>query len=400
MATSAPPDPGLAAVQSTAANALASALSGDAPASSPSPEPAAAPPPAAPPQEAPSPAAPQAPPAGQAPAPITIDTNGLSPEARRYLEMKGGDVERALKDALDYNNRLAAAARPGEPPAPGAAQAPGTPPPATTAPAAPAPAPPAAVAPLDPQAIEQEIDRLTGADLECVRLAQQFGQAVEQVKALDAKYGGPEKLDSEIRYHERRLQDPDVKGDEVAETNIKEQLRELKEVRAERRDIVRTAREDEATYNQRADAYGQRITARQQAERTRAESDAQVERHAQDLSVAWKPGIQRAVTDNKIPTALSEKFEEFSRRGALANLELGFSVEDLSAFLTGQAKEFTELMELGHREKSAEYGNLARARADQPGPAGEASVATAQVPQSGDLKEVYRLTRLRLEGKQ
>lgn len=412
MATAAPVDPGLAAVESSAANALATAMSSDPapPASSPDPTPSPAPPataaPATPSTEAPTPAAPpQAPPVGQATAPTTIDTSGLSPEARRFLEMKGGDVDRALKDALDYNNRLAAAAR-GEAPAPGAPAVPPAPTVPGAAPAAPPAAlaspqaPPAApVAPVDPAAIERELEGLLRSDQECIRLAQAFRTDVDTIQALDAKYGGPDKIEAEIRYHERRLQDADIKDDEVATANIKEAVRELKEVRAERRDIVRNARELDASYNGRAGQYQQHINTRYEGQRAKAESDARVERHAQDLSVSWTPAIQRAATANNISPELIPKFEELARQAALANIELGFAVEDLPEFLNRQAKVLAEVIDIGHRAKSAELGDAVRRRAESPGPAAEASVATAQVPQSDDLKEVYRLTQLRLAGK-
>lgn len=406
MSSVATPDAALGAVQSTAANALASALAGGdspapAPASSPTPDPAPAPPAqAAPPTEATPPAAPpQVPPAAAPAAPTTIDTNGLSPDAQRFLQMQGGDVNQALAKAMEYNNRLAALAR-GEAPAPGAPPAaPAAPP----APATPAPAPtvaapqaPPAAAPVDPKAIQAEVDRLLGADQEAVRLATEFANDVQRVQEIDAQQPN---LDGEIAYLTRRLQDGDVKEDEAAGSIIKEQIRDLKELRAERRDTVRHAQDLDVRYNGRASAYEQRINTREQAARTQAESDAKVERHAEALSVAWLPGVQRAITDNKIPAALAPKFEVLARRAALANLELGFAVEDVPAFLDKEAKDFLEVVDLGHRERAAELGDKVRDRANQPGPTGPETVATAQTPQSGDLNEVYRLTRMRLEGR-
>lgn len=400
------PDAALASVQSTAANALATALGSDSsdspPASSPTPDPASAPPAqAAPSTEAPPPAAPsQAPPATAPAAPTTIDTSGLSPEAQRFLQMQGGDINQALAKALEYNNRLAAVAR-GEAPAPGTPPAaPATPPAAGTTPApaptAAAPQVPPAAAPVDPKAIQAEVDRFLGADQEAVRLATEFAADVQRVQEIDAQVPN---LDGEIQYLTRRLQDEDVKGDEVAEGNIREKVRDLKELRAERRDVVRHAQDLDGKYNGRAAQYEQRINGRYEAERAKADSDAKVNSHAEALSVAWQPAVQRAITTNKIPASLAPKFEVLARRAALANLELGFAVEEVDSFLDKEAKDFLEVGDAYHREKAAELGDKTRDRAMQPGPPAAETVATAQVPKSDNLDEVYKNAHLRLTGR-
>jgi hypothetical protein len=249
---------------------------------------------------------------------------------------------------------------------------------------------------VDPKAIQDEVDRLLGADQEAVRLATQFAEDVKRVDEIDKQCPN---IDAELKYLERRLGEDDVKEDDFKASQLRERVRDLKELRAERRDVVRHANDLDASYNRRAGAYEQRVHARYEAERRQADSDAEVNRQAEQLSVAWMPAVQRAITTNKIPESLKTSFESFARRGALANLELGFTVDDVDSFLERQAKEFIETAQTFHREMAGQYGNDVRARTETPGPAPAAAVATAQVPQSDDLKDVYRLTRMRLEGR-
>lgn len=316
--------------------------------------------------------------------------------------MKGGDINRALADALDYNNRLAATAR-GEapaPPPPGGAPAAAAPAP-TAAPAAAAPqAPPAApaVALPDPATIERELTSLLDSDRECVDLAQTFRADLQRVTELDQKHGNEARLGEEIRYRERRMQDPDIKEDPVAQASLREEVRELKEVRAERRETVRHALEAEGAYNKRVDAYQTRINSRYEASRAQAESNQQVERHAQELSVSWAPAMQRAATAHNIPAELLPRFEKLARQTALANVETGFAIEDLPTFMEGVAKELIEIVDQGHRIRAGEYGDAARKRAEEPGPAGGAPVTTAQVQQPNDLSDVYKRAALSLRG--
>lgn len=422
----------LASVQNAAkAAAIAQAETGApaaAPApSTPSPEPGAAAPPA-PAPAAPTAAAPAAPapavpgstdpaaPAGSTPAqpapgsppaaptgPITIDINALSPEARRFLEMKGGDVNRALADALDYNNRLGSRGGQAPPASQPAAPAPGTQP-ATPAPAAPGAAPQvppaAAPQPSEDEVVAGLVTQALDSDQESVALVQQYTTAeqelIEIAKAAGTKPGEryTDGVDRDIAFYRRRLEEPDVKADEFTRSEITEKLRDLRTTRADIQDRVRSLTETRDAYNARARHHEQRVRSHRTEEQRRQDRDASIESHAQALTAAWQPGIDRAVTRHGINPNMATAFGKRAWERALANNEHGITVDNLDTYLDSVATDLKAEWDEAHRARSAEYARGAQQRADSPTPAPPAAPsAQPQAPRLESLDELYARTQ-------
>ena len=407
-----------------ARNALAAALSGkpaenpSAPAATPAVEPTApapaapaapTPPPEATPASAapfstlpagllpttPSPApSPSAPPAAEVkPVPPTF----TDPAAARFLEMKGGDVQRALSDALRYNNRLAELQKthpelfiPGAPGDPNL-----TVDPATAAPfAEPVPPPPGAtpppvgeVPPLNWQEIATEADKRVLVD--CKPIIEEWSN---NKRFIDE---GQNRLDTEmaprIQYLDRLLKDERVAASlpELEREELAEERRTLFLEASVLRSEISTRKLDNRSLDDQFKRYRAGVmdeistTYVTKAREEKFNSDLQKAEQEETvrLSTAWPGAVSRVAAANLIPQDFVGDFDAYARQVAQASLNNpSFVITDVDQFLVGVAKTYLERLDRYHRAQAARYGQAAAARAASPapvGPAGLPSPATA-----------------------
>lgn len=409
LANDAAVDAALSSVQASAGQRLSAAMSGgdDAPAAAPAPVPApvvtapAAQPATPPPVGSHLTGQTGSPPAGQAPATPGIDSSTLGAEARRYLEMFGGDANKALSKALADNNRLAEIHRPGDAGTPPPTQV--TPPPATVQPEPPAPVV------VDAQVVETEVSRLLLQDRECADSVSAFMAAQDRLNEIHDQKTGTGKvptLEKAIQLELLRLEVPEIKADPVLTDEINDLIREhrtnLRDLRMEARDLKQEAREHRDTYNKRSESYAQRV--RSVLEQRAAEGQRQADfdtastRYMTELSQAWPTALKEAATAAGIPEALHAALEERVMDAADANLNSGLPVSNVKDFMTGIATKYAQEMDTHHRLKSGDYARLAGQRADLGGPPGTSGLApTVPQPQPTDLGDVYTRSLARLK---
>lgn len=348
--------------------------------------PAAQPVPAPEPQQAqPAPAPPKTPdqtqpavppPAGQPPAPITIDPNSLSPEARRYYEMQGGDINKALEHALRDNNELGKR---------GVREAPWE---------EPKTAEPPLIA--DPKAIEAHLTGLLDEDPIAVAKVTEYVTAAQALKELPPL----NKIQADISYFGRRLQEKDILPDE--RDTFREQLREARELRDQRVEIQRQADEANNAYVERARFYRGRIDEALQAQQQQAETDEKIESHAQWFAEAWPQSVHRIAQKHGFTPSQSERLAQRAHQAAFVQTHFkGESVDDIDGFVDKQAVGLKAEWDEVHRELSAVYGQKAVERAAQPGPVNGTApqtpgVATAPT-EIKSLDDIYRTSTQRTQ---
>ena len=382
-------DPAVAAIEGRAANALAKALaeaeSAPAPATEPTPpaEPVASPEPTEPAaQPAPEPATPAAEPGVSAPA---VDADALSPEARSYLEEHGGDVNRALSAALE--------ARRGKEPAPSPAEV--TPP--GEAPGAPPAAPPK-VPVLDQQILGKALAEALRADPDCERMLQSYDANTARIAEIDKERP---KLDFDIQFLERRLQDEDVKADPSGlGADFKDQIRDLKDLRQERRQLQaenNSLNNDfKARTREHRAAIIEHYTAQAEQKREAEDREAAVESYAATLDKEWGPALSRVL--KAFPGLEPNSFERRAQHAVLALLDLGYPPEDLDDFFTSEATEMQAEHDRSHRAKAVVHAAASHNR--QPGSPSAPPTPAAKTPAAkppASLDEVYKATQQRLQ---
>lgn len=401
-----------------ASAAFASGISGQAASGAPAPAPASPAPEApapAPVETAPasSPAAPAAAPAPAAPVtpapaaePVPSPASPVAdPAAQRYLEMHGGNVEAALKAALTYNNRLAALAKaspelfqsgaPGDPsrPIPESAQ------PFVDPASIPAPLPPIQAEP-DQREVEREVDGYVQSDATATNLIRQFttnAQVLEQRIVPEIQ-----KLSSEVAYLERRLQDPEIKDDDLARGQIRDTIRttklDLTIARSEAQNLRDAQAQLDANFRQYRNQIAQQVYARHQsarAEQAEAQQYQSLESQSfQELTSSWSAAIQRVAATHALPADALADFKADAKTAALAalaNPEFVLDPATLDAFLAPHAKRTMERLDRYHRTRSAEYAHLAEQRAATPAPAsGPAPAAAPSTTGTVDLESVMQ----------
>ena len=180
---------------------------------------------------------------------------------------EGGDLNKALTDALDYNNRL------GKNGQPAAEQTIATPPVPTVEPAPPAPV-------ATPEVIEANVQRLLISDQEAVANLQNWQTSQAELNEI----AGRIPPQGSRQHRGIRLKIPEYQDDPVQQDAIKAELRSLKaDLSLTRVDEYRKQIETDKLrdqYNGRAKSYETRIQstweARAEGERQKAESDAAI----------------------------------------------------------------------------------------------------------------------------
>lgn len=253
------------------------------------------------------------PPPSQVPAPPqTVD-----PDAQRYLEMYGGDVNRALKEALLTSNRAAELARQlkdrgAQPHADPAAV-----PQAAQPPAAPQ-APPPAPAPEALERPEQATWRLANDDRECKVLIAQFNDLHTQIAATE-KTEIPA-LQREILKQEALLQSEflDEFAKEKTAAILQEKRVALAMVRLENNERQLRAQALDGAYQQRYGQIGAWVSQNYAARTREADQQQALEGHAARFKEAWEPAFERALTDNNVDPEMRADVLEAVKARALA----------------------------------------------------------------------------------
>lgn len=399
MSTPHTPASGLAEASAAFASALKGGASpAPAPTSSPepSPEPAAPPPaeppaaPAAPPAEPPAPpasgggpaptppATPEPEPAPPAAAPTALDLQ--DPAARRFLEMAGGDPERALAKALRDNNRLAQLYkehpelfRPGGPADPNAQRAYLDQEAIFEEPQSEAPSsfePPQ----LDEAAVMAEVDQRVNQDPRAVGMIHEYATNQQRIGGIAQQKA---EIQNQILYRRMKLEDPAFSADELSRPQIESEifhheqrlgLLEQQESRLELKN-ERLAQQFDAYRGQLYQGISQ-----QMYEQAREEAYSQYEKTVESAEYQramkeWPAAISRCIADNKIPL---EQVEDFKRDAAMAfqvaMADPNYVPQDMYAFLAPISKQIVERLDRYHRVRAGQYATLANARAATPSP--------------------------------
>lgn len=433
----------------SARSALAAALSGKpapAAASTPpvEPTPAPAPPPEPAPATAPVTPAPAAPaisglPAGLAPttpspapsqaAPPLVEAKPATPTftdpaAARFLEMKGGNLEKALADAMAYNNRLSqmrdahpewfAPGAPGDP-----RQASTVPPsdtPFTETPPPPGAAPPAAeppvgqVPPLDWEQIAQVVDHQVLVDNVCKPLIETWTRNDEVIRAAEAKI---QEGEHRLSYLQALLSDPKIQLPELDKETFEDERRTLSfDIGIARNDrIVRQMENRDLDNRFRArraqivDGVSSGYAAQAREQATQAEIKQIEDAEEQRVLAVWPGALARVVAANQIPVDMTGDFEGYAKQVAQASMnDPRFSLDDVEGFLGHVAKNYVERLDRYHRARAAQYGANAVARAASPAPTPPAGspapppATPTNVSPEQAMEDAQRYLRERLRG--
>lgn len=340
--------------------------------------------------------------------------------------MHSGDPDRALAAALDYNNRLAAAARAGagQPPAPAAGQpAAGTPADGTT-PAAP-PAPPATAAPPaapPPAAIteEQYYERLSAdltaalqGDRECAAWVGEYNTNKTKLEALgkpltEGGQGDIAKTERAILAAQAKIAVAEELGDdglkEQAQTALRNLESDLRIQRMDARDLQARQRDLDTSYKERYQDYRGQIEGELQTQQQQAASDARISRGAEEFQPVWDRAVTSQAVAANIPEALRGDFAMMAAQEASLYIDQNGYIKDVDGWLKAAAGRYTQRLDTYHRERSAEYARAATERANPSpvAPPGQVPPPTAEAPNpqraaANPLAAVYANTRARLE---
>lgn len=413
MATQAPPQHTPSSGMEEARSALASALSG-----TPAPAPAESTPVPAPPESAPAPPAPPATSAAPEPSGTPAPASSISdPAARRFLEMNGGDLERALSKALRDNNRLAELARvspelfkpgavadPAHPPQPAEPRLFDEPPPAT----------PSAVEPpqvfLDPNVIQAHVNQAVHQDAESTAYIREWINNRDQLTKFS---NDRSELMSRIAYNEAKLKDPDFSPDDLRRGPVENEIARLQNQLG-----LVEAREGRLQMQQ--ERLGSRFDARQAQLRQAIESSLQQQAEEEAFTayeqsleaeqiartrVEWPSALDRCIRENNIPPEQVEDFRADAVRAfeAAMGRDPNLVIQDMYAFLSPVAKAVVARLDRYHRVRSTQYATAAATRAATPSPATGPGTAPPPVPAKSPtpeeaMAEATHYLRQRLRG--
>lgn len=368
------------------------------PAPSPAPEPA---PPAEPGGEPPTPPAAAPPePAPPAEEPSALDLSTLTPEAKRFLEMHGGDINQALGRGLTFNNRLAAAYRenperfqPGGDLDPTAAPEVGEP----VLFEEPQPeVPPLEIDEIPPDAIQTEVDKRVHSNYQTVSLIQQFQASQQQEQGLAQQ---EQALQADIQYRERLLADTEqMAADDLRRGQVENEINRL-ETKLGR------VKQDRYMLNMQQQQLGAQFDAHQTQIRQEVEAEmtGQAEEEAltayeqaveaqeyQKARVEWPAALDRCMKENTIPAELGEAFrKEAVTQFNAAMADENTVIEDMYTFLSPVAKDFVARLDQYHRIRSGQYANQAAVRAATPSPpTTPGTLAPPEAPPQTDLDAI------------
>lgn len=370
-----------------ATQAYAKAKSGE-PASPAEPTPEAVPPeitPEPPPEPTPAPpepgGEPPAPPAAAPPEPEPPATESPSditdPAARRFLEMHGGDPNKAYAKAMEYNNRLAALAKehpelfqPGAPADP--RQVPEFDEPVLFE--EPQPETPTLDYEVDQTAIRDTVQAKVFEDPHAVSFIQQF-QANEQQRL--AKDTEKTQLQRRINYLEDKSKDPDLAPDDLRRGEISTELDRLENKLSRIENEIYRIDSQNFQLNQQYVARREQIYEEiaTQADQTAQEEaftkyeQALEEQEFRKTMVEWPSALDRVIKENEIPQELVEDFKADARRefqAAMADPEM--VIEDMYAFLAPKGKDIKARLDRYHRVQSGRYATQVQTRAQTPSP--------------------------------
>lgn len=352
--------------------------------------------------------APEPPPS---PVPPPASERFQSPAAKRFLEMYGGDEEKALEAALGYNNRLSALAK-AHPElfVDGAPADPNAPPPEITElfqePEV-EPALPEDYLP-DEEAIMNEVNRWVDRDPQCRQLMHTFAQ---NEAVINEKKAERDSIKADIEYKQRLMKDEAFSPDDVRKADLQAEVQGLRfeagNLDHEIRGLESDNRQmDETFISRRSQAWD---SIAEQMEQTAAEEAIEREATQYENQVAtedrpkWLAALNRAVESYKIPADQVPYFKEDAKVQALAYLaDEEANIEDYDAFLAPIARRSVERIDAAHRTQAAVYGAQAHTRAETPAPPSPPGTATPPAEGPPDLdsimQESQRMLRERMRG--
>lgn len=372
--------------------AAATAALGAAMSGTPAPAETTAPPASTPPAPTPQPtqvpataAAPEPPvPAAAAPvappAPVPPVTTELTdPAARRYLEMNGGNVEKALAKAIHDNNRLGALYK--EHPEffrPGAVADPTKPP---TLPEQlfedPPPATPTlAPVELDQNAIQVQVDQAVFKDPEATNLVRSYMANQQQLQTMAAERAQHEQRSAYINQllsDNTLLPSDDLRrgeySNELARLEQKISIIESRESRLQMNND-RLSNQFDTRKQIISDYIVGDVRQRAEAEALTAHQQAVEQAEYRRVLTEWPIAIDRCVKEFNIAPEQVEDFKLNAKRLVDATLaDPNRTIGDLYTFLAPEAKETIERLDRYHRARAAQYAAGAATRSATPSPA-------------------------------
>jgi hypothetical protein len=293
--------------------------------------------------------------------------------------MKGGDLNRALADALEYNNRLGKHAPEPEP--------------------TPVQEPPAPVA-LDPSVVEQHVTQYLAQDQESVSIVSNYRAIAAQLGEVAAKERA---VNTELTDRLSWLKLPEVQAEPFRLQQIQQEVRQLQAdsllLQLSRGNLQREKRDLETAYDSRAEQYRGRlvdqVSRQQQEQRREAERTKSIEDHARSLEQSWPTALEQIGKDKQLSPKQLKSFDKRAQHAALARLDHGLGpVDDVRGFLEQEANAYLEELDEHHREQSARYATQTGQRAAQPGSTGAPSgVTEAGKPEYTSLEDVKAAAR-------
>jgi hypothetical protein len=301
------------------------------------------------------------------------------PAARRYLEMTGGDVNKALAKALRDNNRLAELYRvspelfrtggPADPKQP--------PPPADRLELfeEPPPVAPPVEPVIDEAAIQVEVNSRVYADPQSTSLIREFMADQQQLNGIR---GRVDVLTREAGYLEQKLKDPDFGPDDLRRPEVENKLFRIQQEQGvlEGRIFRLESKGDrlDQQFRQRRAMIEQGVASeyyRQAEEQAYTATAHQVETSEyQRVMAEWPAALNRVVSENGIPQELLADFKADAIREFQAALsDPNTVIDDLYSFLAPRAKRIVERMDRYHRIQAGRYATGAAVRAATPSPA-------------------------------
>jgi hypothetical protein len=299
--------------------------------------------------------------------------------------MKGGNLEKALADAIGYSNRLSALQKahpelfqPGGPADPTSPVTQDLTLPPFVEPSVAPETPPVAIpeVQLNWAEITAEVDRIaTEQDDVCRSLTQQWivndreiKKASEEIKSKQSRLG----------YLDSLLKDNAIELPELRAEEFKDERRTLlSEIGLLKQDAMLRAlqnKELDQSFTQRRALIYDHIVKGRQAEAQEQAFTAELQQieasEFQRLSQAWPGALARAIADNKIPQDLVADFGSYAKQvanAAVSNPDFDFA--DVDGFVAAVGKGYMERLDRYHRAQAAQYGSLAVARATSPSPA-------------------------------
>lgn len=361
---------------------LAAAMSGKQ-AESPSP---ATPPPEAPPAAAPP--APEPPPASPAPTPSaepgapgpSVEPAAPTvndPAAQAFLDRFGGDWNKALAKALEYDGRLAALYKQDPERFRGVLGGKDT------------PSEPLSIEPqpVDPQQVQHETNSRVFATPQLKGLIEAWTENAK--RATNEIQPDVSRLEGEISYLTQKMNDADFAPDDVRKADIRAEIL----ARRQELGIARQELSNLSFQNERLDAQFRQARAQVEAQ-VIGEFEAQAEEETlrlyeqqweteaySDLATRWPQAVQRVIQEKNISADLAEDFRLGAKQAAQAAMaDPNFTIDDPYMFVTNFGKSYAERMDRIHRAQAQQYGQLAQRRALTPSPVSPPGSAVPTTP--------------------